>query len=150
MSKIIFALGALASLISCADRKYVSISDQNGGSGVEQKAGCTAFKVSGLCASFTWKKHQQGKEYGEMIVKVWRPNAADGSMILQDVPGDVAVELFMPDMGHGSSPVTVQRQDVGTFLATRVYFTMGGDWIVKVEVKEGNVIRDEADIPVTI
>jgi hypothetical protein len=149
MKNLILAF-ALLSLVACADRKYVSADGGNGGQGAEQKATCTPFKVSGLCASFAWKKFPQGKEFGEMIVKIWRPNAADGSMIPQDVQGAVAVELFMPDMGHGSSPVQVERQDVGTFSATRVYFTMSGDWVIKVEIKEGNVIRDEADIPITI
>lgn len=140
----------LLSLVACADRKYVSVENGSGGQGVEQKASCTPFKISGLCASFTWKKFPQGKEFGEMIVKVWRPNAVDGSMVLQDVQGTVDVELFMPDMGHGSSPVQVERQDVGTFSVSRVYFTMSGNWLIKVEIKQGNVIRDEADIPVTI
>lgn len=44
------------------------------------------------------------------------------------------VELFMPEMGHGSAPVKVDRLDQKHFQVSEAYFIMEGDWQVKVEV----------------
>ena len=54
------------------------------------------------------------------------------------------VELFMPDMGHGSSPVKVERLDVKHFQVSEAYFLMEGAWLVKVEVvtASGTILLD--------
>ena len=56
-----------------------------------------------------------------------------------DITDDVAVVLWMPSMGHGSAPTQVERAvdakgDIvpGVFNVKNVYFTMGGDWEVRV------------------
>ena len=46
----------------------------------------------------------------------------------------VNVELFMPDMGHGTSPVQVKRLDQKHFQVSDAYFVMPGMWSVNIEV----------------
>ena len=44
------------------------------------------------------------------------------------------VELFMPEMDHGSSPVAIERLDLKHFQVSDAYFLMEGAWVIKVEV----------------
>lgn len=146
--KILFFILASTWVVGCADPKYVQISDA--GAAATQSTECSAkFAQSKLCVSYTWVKRPVGNQAAEMTIKIWRPNAADGSPVLQDVNG-VDVVLWMPSMGHGSSPVTVERADVGTFKATQMSFIMGGEWEIRIQIKEGNVVRDQAIIPLRI
>lgn len=45
---------------------------------------------------------------------------------------NVAVKLWMDDMGHGSSPVTVVQLDDVHFEVSKAFFIMPGAWQVKV------------------
>jgi hypothetical protein len=63
----------------------------------------------------------------------------------------------MPAHGHGSSPVTLeQERDAGgqvipgVFSGTNVYFIMPGTWQVKVQLKQGATVTEEADLNVQI
>jgi hypothetical protein len=54
-------------------------------------------------------------------------------------PGNFKVELFMPAMEHGSSPTDINPvlddrgyPYVGVFQVSSMYFTMPGDWEVRV------------------
>lgn len=135
--------------IGCAERKYLTPAGTP--SVVILEDVCNVrFQTSQLCVSYAWTKKPSDNSYGEMIVKVWRPNAADGSAVPQDLAGAVAVVLWMPSMGHGSSPVTVERVDVGTYRATQVFFSMPGDWEIRVQSKEGETVRDQAVIALRI
>ena len=67
-----------------------------------------------------------------------------------DLNDSVEVALWMPSMGHGSSPVTVERLDTGTYRASEVFFTMKGDWEIRIQLKEGDEVRDQAIVPITL
>ena len=63
----------------------------------------------------------------------------------------VAVKLWMPSMGHGSSPVKLDHAkdaghaDVpGVFEVTHVYFVMPGDWEIHVQLKNGPKVIEDA------
>lgn len=60
----------------------------------------------------------------------------------KEAPGTFRVDLFMPSMGHGSAPTQVNRvldergQPVpGAYEVTRMYFTMPGDWEVRITLR---------------
>ena len=56
--------------------------------------------------------------------------------------GDVSLRLWMPDMGHGSAPVTiVHGAGVGTFDISKAYFVMDGNWEIHVELKNGATVE---------
>ena len=63
-------------------------------------------------------------------------------------PGDFKVVLWMPGMGHGSSPTKIQQAHdesgqplVGVYDVTEIYFIMGGKWDVNLslELPDGTV-----------
>jgi hypothetical protein len=69
--------------------------------------------------------------------------------------GQWLIKLWMPSMGHGSSPVKIS-QALGTagapldgvFNVTNVFFVMPGEWEIRVIVKDGNGnLLDQAALP---
>lgn len=62
---------------------------------------------------------------------------------------DVKIELWMPDMGHGSRPVAVRQFGVNKYHVTKAYFMMAGLWEVRVRFAFGGT-NHEIFIPVNI
>jgi hypothetical protein len=74
---------------------------------------------------------------------VLRLKWADKSGTPIAAPGAFKVVLWMPSMNHGSSPTLVQpavdqqgKEIPGEFLVSRVYFTMGGEWEVRLSLQQ--------------
>ncbi len=81
----------------------------------------------------------------ESFLSIETRSAKDHSLIAID--DSVSVELWMPDMGHGSVPTQIERvldkdgnAEAGKFLVSNVYFVMGGLWDIQVTLtdKSGN------------
>lgn len=126
----------------CAEKKYAKDSGFDGG---QEKAGaCPAKFSSGLCVSMKWEKNPTESEFGSFVFQTYQVNSADNSVILSDPEYAAAIVLWMPDMGHGSSPVTVERVSLGTYRASQVFFTMRGDWEIRFQLKDRNGVRDQA------
>lgn len=93
------------------------------------------FAGGALHAHVTWEAGPQVSSESRMKIE-WR-NGSDHSPV--EPPGSFRVSLFMPSMGHGSAPTQIQRvldaqgaPLTGVFEVSNVYFTMGGDWQVKL------------------
>lgn len=111
----------------------------------EKAADCSLrFNNSHHCLSWYWEKKPVGTGVGSMIFKIYRTNLFDGTAILLDPPRLPLLQLRMEEMGHGSTPNTVVRLDVGTFRATNVRFIMIGEWTLKFQIKDGETLLDEA------
>lgn len=51
----------------------------------------------------------------------------------------------MPGMGHGSDPILFERRDVGSYLASEVFFNMGnGLWQIRFILKQNGVEVERA------
>jgi hypothetical protein len=146
------ATGVIALLfatVGCAKPTYIA-----GGaapSGVLTGAGtsCDAhFEKSGECVTIAWEKRPTESDYGSFVFKTYRLNLADQTPIVEDLSGEMSVRLFMPSMGHGSSPVAVTKIDSGTYRASNVFFSMHGDWQIYFELKTDNKVNDKAVVPV--
>jgi hypothetical protein len=92
---------------------------------------------SGLHAHLFWEQGPQGT--GESIMRIEFMNGATHAPTeIKSVP---SVSLFMPDMGHGSSPTALQRVldergqvKVGVYRVLNMYFVMAGNWEVRVQL----------------
>lgn len=69
----------------------------------------------------------------------------------------IDVELWMPSMGHGSSPTQVvpmmdsdARPLAGMYLVTNVFFIMPGDWEVRVTLTDSQGRVETRSFPVRI
>lgn len=116
-----------------------------------------SFPQSGLCASLTWDKNATEEEAGEITLRFW--NAKEGTVNGPYVSPTnlVAVKLWMPSMGHGSSPVRVNpvkdasgAEIPGIFKATDVFFMMGGDWEIWIQLKQDKKVIEQAKIDIRI
>ena len=119
---------------------------------------CTlTFSQVGLCASLDWVKMPAEDEKGEFTLRFWNQNQGTENGPYVDPAQTVFVKLFMPAMGHGSSPVrTSQLKDnsgssiPGIFDVSEVYFVMPGAWQIIVQLRNGQQTVDQAILNVEI
>jgi hypothetical protein len=113
------------------------------------------FERIGMCARLEWLKAPSEEETGVFLLHFSR--IENGASIPSDAPSGlkVAVKLWMPDMGHGSSPVRVVRPlnasglpETGVYRAEDVHFVMPGAWEIRVMFKsEDGTPVDQAVLP---
>jgi hypothetical protein len=150
IQKLVWLTLSLA-LLGCAERRYLNPTSNGGGGTIEQKlSGCMSTFSGGQCVSFAFEGEPVDGKLVTFLFKVFRKNNGDGSPVPIDLPGDIDVVLWMPSMGHGSSPVTVEKLDVGTYRASRVFFSMKGDWDLRFQLKVGGDVRDQAIISIIL
>lgn len=122
-------LFALAAVVFCAS--MVQAHPETGGH----------LKFSGgkVHAHLSW---MQGPDEngGESIMKLEWYDGATHKLIETGLP--FAVSLWMPSMGHGSAPTKIEavkdsrgQQVLGTYKVSRMFFTMPGDWDIRVSLK---------------
>lgn len=139
-------------ITACAQPKYYTLNPTGDGQSkpaADILADCSLkFAKSGLCFSWKWNKKPVNDEPASLILKTYRPNVHDGTVIPVDT--QPAVVLWMPAMGHGSAPTKINRLDVGTYQVDNVIFLMPGKWQLKFQLKEGAAVQDETIVDVTI
>lgn len=130
----------------CARPRYESAQNPSGPPSIPQKVSdCQVrFHESKACLLWSWEKTPTTTEMGVLSFKIVRANLLDDSPLPVDFAGDWSVILWMPSMGHGSTPTRVERLDVGSFRVSSVFFIMPGDWEIRFQLKEGGQVRDEA------
>ncbi len=89
------------------------------------------------CYELIWESKPTEEEYGEFKIKFSQAF---------DPEGELKVFLWMPSMGHGSSPVLVNELGSGTYLVSDVFFTMRGEWDIHIQINKENEIIDESII----
>lgn len=140
---------------SCAQPRYEkvdSLKPQSDGLGtaIQKASDCSLkFQNSLYCISWTWETQPTSKEVGALVFKIFRGNVFDDSPVLVDLALLPKLILWMPSMGHGSSPTSIARIDVGTYRATNVFFIMPGDWELRFLIMDGTTILDKAFAQIT-
>lgn len=96
-----------------------------------------------MCMNWSWQVPASSSQKGSMLIKMTRPHRVDQTPVLQDLDYDLVVTLWMPSMGHGSLPTRIRKVDVGSWLIENIFFTMPGDWEIRLAWKENTQIKDE-------
>ena len=131
------ALLTLFLLSSCGDSPLLN----------HTKLGDTPSRQIGLQTALQFSKIQTG------LSVVWRsgcPNLFDDCIfdlnLEKALPADskITAELWMPAMGHGSSPITSTELGPLSWQMTEVYFIMPGHWQVKLHLQLADGQTDEA------
>ena len=112
-------------------------------------AAASASFASHASVDLTWEQKPTETDMGSFLFQTYRTNPVDGTKVPQDLGDTVNVFLWMPSMGHGSSPVTVERLGLGQYRASAVFFIMKGDWEIHFQVKNGKDTADEAVLAFT-
>lgn len=142
------AAASLALLIlftGCAQPRYEAAAPATRNAG-EQRLVDGRF-ASGLLVSYHWEVMPTEETEGSFLLRIYSADPRDSFPELRDPAGSVAVELWMPDMNHGSSPVLVERLGPGTYRASQVFFSMRGAWDIRVQEKVGPNVVDQAALP---
>jgi hypothetical protein len=145
--KLVFAFVALLSLsqAACAQPNYQDAKPlvQDSKPGTET---CPLyFKTEDLCANYTWITKPTEDEMGSFSLNFWKrvdAQAADPALSLK-------VLLWMPDMGHGSSPVKLTHQSTGQYLVENVFFSMHGGWQIRFQLKNAQAVTEEQVVDVS-
>lgn len=106
------------------------------------------FAEGALEAHLSWIQGPRTPDVSEMKIE-WK-SGVDKAPI--EPPGPVKVVLWMPMHGHGSSPTAIEKlgQEVGVYKVSNMYFTMGGSWEVRVNLKYSNGREETLALPVEI
>lgn len=98
-----------------------------------------------VCAEIIWNSPVAEAVNSPFQLRFWKMGEGTANGPYADPPHAVAVKLWMPAMGHGSSPVTVTpavesggTRISGIFDVNNVYFIMPGDWEIHVQLIHGN------------
>lgn len=111
------------------------------------------FAKGELHAHATWQVGPRESE--ESILRIEWKNGANHQPT--EPNGQFKVQLWMPDMGHGSAPTQVQRvlgqqgnPMVGVYDVYNVYFIMGGHWQVNVTLTYANGSQETKTIELDV
>ena len=128
--KSVFAMTALAATVACAHPNYqeevAPLNDH------KPASTCALSYANGLCVDITWEVQPTEDAAGSFLLKFYSANTPEVAM---DPQSKVSVVLWMPAMGHGSSPVTVTQVSQGVYRATNVFFVMPGAWEIRIKLK---------------
>lgn len=140
-------------LVACAKPTYVQVQNGNPSSPNQEKlaADCQPrFKDNGGCLIWWWEKMPTSQDLGQLVFKIVRANRLDQTAIPVPLDVDPLVILWMPSMGHGSTPTRVERIDSGSYRVHDVFFIMPGEWQIQFQIPNVQGQIDEVIVPVTI
>ena len=99
---------------------------------------------------------KQSAELNSILYKyhwITGPSVYDESKILLTIqdksgklfdPPEINFQIWMPTMGHGSSPVKVEHLSQGIYSISDIYFIMEGYW--ELQVEDNNTFKSIGDI----
>lgn len=135
-------------LLGCAEPRYLQKIQLSPSDNDPQKVSTCSipFKHSLHCLTWEWEKMPTSREYGSLVLKIYRLNNHDQTPVLENPAGELQVVLWMPSMGHGSTPTQTEQLDVGTYRVRNVFFIMPGDWDMHFQIQDGATTIDEAKV----
>lgn len=143
----LFALLLATLPVACANPRYADEAEAT--RQPARQGGCDArFRTGGQCVAIEWEKIPTDEEAGSFLFRLSR-DLPDGGREPVDL-APLKVVLWMPSMGHGSSPTTVQRLGPGSYRASSVFFSMPGEWEIRFQLREGQNVVDQAIVPYSL
>ncbi|RYZ73595.1 MAG: hypothetical protein EOP05_09900 [Proteobacteria bacterium] len=140
VSALALATTLTLSLTACAHPNYIEQSGQALSPEKGSAGECLLkFTSQDLCGDFNWEKMPNESETGVFVVRFTHPQS--GSLVDPSLP--LKVILWMPSMGHGSSPVEVTRLSTGLYRVARVFFSMPGTWQIRFQLMQANNVVEE-------
>ena len=112
-------------------QKVVSVSGSSGLSTAK------SLNSLGLSLSIQWLSPISSEQEAHALLIVKKGD------VVADLPENYSIFLWMPSMGHGSSPISVKKLSTGLYELTTIYFIMDGAWELKVQIKNGATVNDE-------
>jgi hypothetical protein len=117
--------------MACAKANYPTATSPQNNTVANQNRCALSFLAASFCLATTWDKQPAVNSQSSFIIRITK--VAD-AQTLTDLPGTLTVVLWMPAMGHGSSPATIEKMDTGIYHVTNAYFIMPGEWEVRFQL----------------
>lgn len=108
------------------------------------------YPLSHLCAKIEWITGPDGDQENSFLIKFWNEQSGSPDGPYTTPSQKVFAQLWMPSMGHGSSPITLTSKSSGIYKATKVFFVMPGDWEIRVKLFKGTTLVEQSQQPLTI
>ncbi len=105
------------------------------------------YESEGLCLKAHWDTRATENAFGSMTLTFTERNSPTRPVSPKRGP---FIQLWMPSMGHGSSPVSVTLIEEGIYKAEDIFFIMPGPWDIRYQLKDGNKIVEEKIQKITI
>ncbi len=85
------------------------------------------------------------------VMKSWNNELGTMNGPYQDLPNDLNVYLWMPDMGHGSAKVRIKKINDGEYEISNAWFVMPGRWEIYFQLlKTKDEVLDEVVLPISL
>lgn len=147
--KIVITFFLILSVLSCAKKNYGPASDINLQNLTNEQECYLNFKIEPVCLEIKWIEGPSSSTPGsfQLLIK-----SSNNPSLTQPLTHPLFIKLWMPSMGHGSSPVKIEKISEGNYLIHQVYFLMPGEWEIHFQLKsnQGDQILDEAILPLAI
>jgi hypothetical protein len=124
--------------VSCGDSHIVNDTDSKA-ENVNSQCELT-FSSEELCLDAKWEVMPTSSTFGSMILTFTDLN--DPNLPVTPI-NEPFVMLWMPSMGHGSSPVSVEFIETGKYRIKDVFFIMPGPWDIHYQLKSGSTVVEE-------
>ena len=105
------------------------------------------FKTESLCLKATWDSLPTESTFGSMTLTFTDKSNPERIISPHRAP---FILLWMPSMGHGSSPVTITLIEDGIYKADDIFFIMPGPWEIRYQIKDGDKVVEEIIQEITI
>jgi hypothetical protein len=126
--------------LACAKRNYTNEISNTLLTSSDDLIQCQYFFAKEeLCLNVEWETSPSSNNYSSLIMSFSKKDTQD----LIDPQKTPFVFLWMSSMGHGSTPVTMEKIAVGQYRASNIYFVMPGTWDVRFQLKSGNAIVEQ-------
>ncbi len=130
----------LSLLLGCAKPNYVSSEAERDRYAPSQNACPLYFSEERLCLSIKWSVYPTEETLGAFTMTFFAEENPQKPITPHLTP---FVKLWMPSMGHGSSPVVITQTAEGMYLVSEVYFTMLGAWEIRFQLKNNTDVIEE-------
>ena len=108
------------------------------------------FEKLKLCVSREWIAQPSEEVGGVFRLRFWDETSGTSDGPYTGLPGKLKIYFWMPEHGHGSSPVVMTpllddkgKPLVGELEVSNIFFVMPGNWDTHVQVKNGAEVLDE-------
>jgi len=141
--KIIFLAFFSLLMLNCArpNFKDMALLDPN------KKLENCSLQFSNLktCLQVQWETPPTTKAYSSLILNFI--DAQGEGVDLETLhEAQLKVILWMPSMGHGSSPTKIEKLASGSYRISRIYFIMPGDWEIRFQLSKDTQLLDQEKI----
>jgi hypothetical protein len=92
------------------------------------------FPIKNINFYFKWKIPPSLEELGVFEIELEKPLTPNFS---------INAFIWMPEMGHGSSPIEVMKSSDLNYIFSEVAFIMPGLWVLHIEIIENNIVVDK-------